>query len=178
MAQPGVEIKSKADLIRYDKDFNWEGELAESWEISDDGLTMTFHLRRDVRWHDGKPFTSADVLFTYLLFIDPETPTASEGFHEAFETFRYDKALAVLWEQIGSINRDIETCKPWVWLKTGKIDRLHPKCTEWLTGLHTIAHWVQPFLPDTGQTIVNALSGCRITSQAPLFPRLNLAGLP
>ncbi len=63
-------------LIRYDKDFNWEGELAESWEISDDGLTMTFHLRRDVRWHDGEPFTSADVLFTYHLYVDPDTPTA------------------------------------------------------------------------------------------------------
>jgi len=108
----------------------------------------------------------------YGKFDRQEKPTASEGFHEAFETFRYDKALTVLWEKIRSINRDIETCKPWVWLKAGEIDRLHPKCTEWLTGLHTIAHWVQPFLPDTGQAIVNALSGCRITSQAPLFPRL------
>lgn len=63
-------------LIRYDKNFLWEGELAESWDISEDGLTMTFHLRRDVRWHDGHPFTSADVLFTYQMFVDPDTPTA------------------------------------------------------------------------------------------------------
>ncbi|MCW1404400.1 ABC transporter substrate-binding protein [Novosphingobium sp. MW5] len=44
--------------------------LAESWEISDDGLTYTFHLRRDVVWQDvapvsGRGFTSADVLATY-----------------------------------------------------------------------------------------------------------------
>jgi peptide/nickel transport system substrate-binding protein len=39
-------------------------ELAESWEIAPDGKAMTFHLRRDVTWHDGKPFTSADVKFT------------------------------------------------------------------------------------------------------------------
>ncbi len=48
---------------------NWgdsiEPALAESWEISDDGLEYTFFLRQDVTWHDGVPFTAADVLFTY-----------------------------------------------------------------------------------------------------------------
>ena len=39
--------------------------LAESWERSDDGLTWTFHLRRDVTWHDGEPFTAHDVGFTF-----------------------------------------------------------------------------------------------------------------
>jgi peptide/nickel transport system substrate-binding protein len=63
-------------LIRYDKNMRFEGDLAESWEISDDGREITFHLRKGVRWHDGEPFTSADVLFTYKLMIDPETPTA------------------------------------------------------------------------------------------------------
>ncbi|MBS7700476.1 MULTISPECIES: ABC transporter substrate-binding protein [unclassified Chelatococcus] len=38
--------------------------LAKSWEISPDGLTYTFHLRDDVMWHDGHPFTSADVKFS------------------------------------------------------------------------------------------------------------------
>ena len=63
-------------LVRYDKNFNIEGELAESWEISDDNRTLTFKLRPDVRWHDGTPFTSADVLFTYQVYVDPNTPTA------------------------------------------------------------------------------------------------------
>ncbi|MDO3379450.1 peptide-binding protein [Geoalkalibacter halelectricus] len=63
-------------LVRYDKNLEIEGELAESWEISDDGLTLTFHLRRGVTWHDGAPFTSADVMFTYELMVDPNTPTA------------------------------------------------------------------------------------------------------
>ena len=39
-------------------------ELAEKWEISPDGLTYTFHLRKDVAWHDDAPFTSADVKFS------------------------------------------------------------------------------------------------------------------
>jgi len=49
-------------LIKYDKDVNVVGDLAESWEISKDGLVITFHLRKGVRWHDGHPFTAEDVV--------------------------------------------------------------------------------------------------------------------
>lgn len=63
-------------LVRYDKDLKLEGELAESWDVSRDGLTITFHLRRGVKWHDGAEFTSRDVLYTYRVTIDPKTPTA------------------------------------------------------------------------------------------------------
>ncbi|MBE0502101.1 MAG: peptide-binding protein [Desulfuromonadales bacterium] len=76
-------------LIRYDKNLNWEGELAESWEISSDGLILTFHLRRDVRWHDGEPLTSADVLFTYQMFVHPQTPTA---YAESYRQVAYVEA--------------------------------------------------------------------------------------
>lgn len=41
--------------------------LAESWEISPDGLTYTFHVRKNARWHDGTPLTAKDVSFTYHL---------------------------------------------------------------------------------------------------------------
>lgn len=63
-------------LVRYDKNLNLEGELAESWDVSGDGLTITFHLRKGVKWHDGREFTSRDVLYTYRVTIDPKTPTA------------------------------------------------------------------------------------------------------
>ena len=63
-------------LVRYDRNLKLEGELAESWEVSPDGRKITFHLRKGVRWHDGKPFTSEDVMFTYRRMIDPNTPTA------------------------------------------------------------------------------------------------------
>ena len=39
-------------------------DLADKWEISKDNLSYTFHLRQDVRWHDGTPFTADDVVFT------------------------------------------------------------------------------------------------------------------
>jgi peptide/nickel transport system substrate-binding protein len=63
-------------LLRYDKNLQLEGELARSWDISPDNLTITFHLRNDVRWHDGQPLTADDVLFTYRLLVDPAVPTA------------------------------------------------------------------------------------------------------
>jgi peptide/nickel transport system substrate-binding protein len=47
--------------------------LARSWEVSKDGLTYTFRLARNVTWHDGKPFTSADVLYT-LNEVYPQNP--------------------------------------------------------------------------------------------------------
>ena len=46
--------------------------LAESWEISPDNLTYTFHLRRDALWHDGTPFTAEDVVFTIELLRAPD----------------------------------------------------------------------------------------------------------
>lgn len=47
-------------------------DLAEGWELSQDGLTYTVDLRRDVVWHDGEAFTARDVDFTMGLMRDPE----------------------------------------------------------------------------------------------------------
>lgn len=46
--------------------------LAESWEVSEDGLAWTFNLRTDVTWHDGEPFTAEDVKFTMDTMVDAE----------------------------------------------------------------------------------------------------------
>ena len=45
-------------------------KMAKSWEVSDDQLTYTFHLRDDIKWHDGKPFTADDVLYTFQKIMD------------------------------------------------------------------------------------------------------------
>jgi peptide/nickel transport system substrate-binding protein len=66
-------------LLRYDGNLNLVGLLAKSWEVSQDGLTITFHLRHGVKWHDGAPFTAQDCLFTYRVMVDPKTPTAYSG---------------------------------------------------------------------------------------------------
>jgi peptide/nickel transport system substrate-binding protein len=63
-------------LVKADKDLNYVGAMAESWEFSPDCLELTWKLRRDIKWHDGHPFTAEDVLFTYQAMINPKTPTA------------------------------------------------------------------------------------------------------
>jgi peptide/nickel transport system substrate-binding protein len=62
-------------LTKYDKNIEIVGDLAESWDVSADGLRITFHLRRGVTWHDGSEFTSEDVLFTYRAVTNPGVPT-------------------------------------------------------------------------------------------------------
>jgi peptide/nickel transport system substrate-binding protein len=66
-------------LVKYDKNLNIVGDLAESWELSRDNLSIVFHLRKNVKWHDGKPFTAHDVMYTYIVTVDPKTPTAYAG---------------------------------------------------------------------------------------------------
>lgn len=56
-------------LVKYDKNLVLTGDLAEKWEVSDGGKTIIFNLKKGVKWHDGKPFTSADVLFTYKCLV-------------------------------------------------------------------------------------------------------------
>lgn len=51
-------------LLTYSADLSPQPSLAQSWTISDDGLTYVFKLQEGVKWHDGEPFTSADVVFT------------------------------------------------------------------------------------------------------------------
>lgn len=62
-------------LTKYDKDLKITGDLAESWDVSADGLTIIFHLKKGVKWHDGVEFTSDDVVFTYNSVINPKIPT-------------------------------------------------------------------------------------------------------
>ena len=68
-ASTGVYIisgKIQENLVDLDASGKPVGVLAESWEASPDGKTITFKLRKGVTWHDGKPFTSADVEFTAM----------------------------------------------------------------------------------------------------------------
>ncbi len=63
-----------SSLIQYDVDLTEKiPALAESYEVSDDNLTIVFHLRDGVTWHDGEAFTAEDVAFTYTLALNPAT---------------------------------------------------------------------------------------------------------
>jgi peptide/nickel transport system substrate-binding protein len=63
-------------LVKYDTDLSVIGDLAESWDISKDGLVIIFHLRKGVKWTDGKEFSAEDVMFGYRTIVDEKTPSA------------------------------------------------------------------------------------------------------
>lgn len=56
--------------------YEWEPALAESWEVSKDGMQFTFKLREGVKWHDGNPLTAEDVKFSFDVIFDDKYMTA------------------------------------------------------------------------------------------------------
>lgn len=111
----GFNVHAVADslfngLVGLDANANPVPDLAEGWEIQDDGRTYVFHLRRNVRWHDGEPFTAADVRFTFqevLLKYHSRTKAGLENVLAAIETpddytvvFRFREPYAPLLQRL------------------------------------------------------------------------------
>ena len=72
-------------LVESDHEGNYTPSLATSWEFSDDGTEITFHLRDDVEWQDGTDFTADDVVCTFQRLIDDRTLNISSIYWELLE---------------------------------------------------------------------------------------------
>lgn len=66
-------------LVMPDEELNYVGDLAESWDISEDGTVYTFHLREGVKWHDGEDFNAEDVVFTLTALAHPNYNGGNDG---------------------------------------------------------------------------------------------------
>lgn len=60
-----------SSLLKYDKDLNVVPDLAKDYKVSEDGTTITFEIKEGIKWHDGKPLTIDDVIFTFKSIADP-----------------------------------------------------------------------------------------------------------
>jgi peptide/nickel transport system substrate-binding protein len=69
-------------LTRIDRDGTVQPDLAESWDISDDGLVYTFHLHDGVTFHDGTTMDSADVVFSFERAMADDSVNAQKGLFE------------------------------------------------------------------------------------------------
>ncbi|MEM7526188.1 MAG: ABC transporter substrate-binding protein [Pseudomonadota bacterium] len=82
-------------LFDYDNDLNIVPALAESYEVSEDGKTVTFNLRQGVKWHDGEDFTSEDVQFTVMEVLKKVHPRGPNTFREVVSIDTPDDHTAV-----------------------------------------------------------------------------------
>ncbi len=69
----GVLVEIFSGLVTLNTDLQVEPDLAERWEVSDDGLTYTFFIRSNAKFHDGKSVTAEDVKFSLERALDPKT---------------------------------------------------------------------------------------------------------
>lgn len=81
-------------LLRFDADLNPHPLLAESWESAADGMAYSFKLKENVLWHDGKPFTSDDVVFSVDVMLR-ETHPRVRNFLTAVESITADGPFKV-----------------------------------------------------------------------------------
>jgi len=174
-------------LVKYDRDLNLIGELARSWDVSDDNKTIVFHLREGVRWHDGAPCTSADVKFTFDALLDPKNACPYAGSYQDIEeisapdpltvVFRYREPYAPALPKLGMgvIPRHLLEGKD---LRASSFGR-HPVGNgpyifrEWRTDEHTILEanpafyegrpflnrWVTRIIPDQAVQYLEFITG-------------------
>ena len=97
VATPALSVGAKVTegLLEYDYDINPRPQLATEWSISPDGKTYTFKLRPNVKFHDGKPFTSADVAYSIQL-IKTVHPRGRNTFANVVEVKTPDPLTAVV----------------------------------------------------------------------------------
>lgn len=66
-------------LIRENEKLEIQPGIAEKWDISDDGLIYTFHLRKDAKWSDGQPVTTKDFMYSWKRALNPEMAVPKAG---------------------------------------------------------------------------------------------------
>jgi peptide/nickel transport system substrate-binding protein len=77
-------------LLRYDRQGGVVGDLAKSWETNQSGSIYTVVLRDNLRWHDGKPLTADDVIFTYETIKNPDIRSPLNSSWQEIEVTKKD----------------------------------------------------------------------------------------
>jgi peptide/nickel transport system substrate-binding protein len=90
-----VTTKVYEGLLEYDFDLKPVPSLAQSWTVAPDGKTVTFKLQPNVKFHDGKPFTSADVQFSIMDVLKKTHPRGVNTFRAVTEVATPDPLTAV-----------------------------------------------------------------------------------
>jgi peptide/nickel transport system substrate-binding protein len=93
---PPIATQVYEGLCTYDWDQNPQPNLAKSWEVAPDGKTITFKLQDGVTFHNGKPFTSADVQYSFMEILKKYNPIAPVMLAELVAVDTPDPMTAIL----------------------------------------------------------------------------------
>lgn len=93
---PPIATQVYEGLCTYDWDQNPQPNLAKSWEVAPDGKTVTFKLQEGVTFHNGKPFTSADVQYSFMEILKKYNPIAPVMLAELVAVDTPDPMTAIL----------------------------------------------------------------------------------
>jgi oligopeptide transport system substrate-binding protein len=120
----GIVLSIMDPLVSLGDDLEPVAQLAESWETSEDGLTVTFHLRDDGRWTNGDPVTAEDFEWSWKRTISPELAADYAyqfyGIKGAAEYNGCEKSCAALRDEVGveavddqTLQVTLTTPQPW-----------------------------------------------------------------
>ena len=93
----------------------------------------------------------------YTHMPSTKQPSAPEGFRTAMNAFELGKAIGALWKIIETLNREIEQERPWELTEDANVPKLYRLLEKWLEQIWILTIWLQPFLPDTSQGIIERL---------------------
>lgn len=115
-------------LALYDAGFQQiSGDLAQSWLVSPDGKAITFKLRKDVKWHDGKPLVAKDVKFTIDLARHPDSGSAFAARLDGISSVRVPDDETVVLELATANTAILDTLTSLMILPAHHLAHLSPK---------------------------------------------------
>lgn len=92
-----VSTQIHEPLVKYENTYDEvKPMLATEWSMDPSGLSWTFKLRPDVKWHDGEPFTAADVKYTYETLLDPATKSVRRANFQVIDSIETPDPLTVV----------------------------------------------------------------------------------
>jgi len=116
------ESMVELDLTKAEAPTQLKGQLAESWEVSDDGTVYTFHLRQGVLFHDGTPFNADAVKYNFDRFLDPNAAHYSETANAYFGFIGFTGAIKSVEVVDESTVRITLNAPNYEWLRMGMED--------------------------------------------------------
>jgi ABC-type transport system substrate-binding protein len=132
---------------------NIVGDLAERWDISPDGTKYTFYLVKNAKWHDGKPFTADDVIYSLDKIMDTKAGSRMAGTLEAMKDYtKVDDYTVVMNTKYPSPGFLVNVANPYNVIQPKHMAGKDNKSTDFLVG--TGPFKFKEYIPESSFSLV------------------------